>query len=281
MKKYLSLPLVILMMACTLQLQEDADTALITERLQNDANMMALMKRSHKFPFDSAAVLVSDMLAIPALNKMAGTFAAGGTFPAELFRVSPDSSGIILWHGFDPATNEIFLSLEQLKSYDVYNLPKRPTGKKLIRSSSTFKSAATKQFDRTSVETYLRNEVITDNRVEEIDNATLQKHMNSFDSLLSTMPDSNGEKYNQYLFNFFHDNRDGTFEKFLDQAGKNGYVRYYFGYDEKDKPNRIRVILVAVDAQGRNVTSINTNGRTNDDGDGLTLQKSWPPPPNQ
>ncbi len=267
----------LLLAACSLQLDETADSAVITERLQNDANMMALMKRSHKFPFDSAALLISDMLAIPALNKMASSFAAGGTFPADLFRVSPDSSGIILWHGFDPATNEVFLSLEQLKSYDVYNLPKRPTGKKLIRSSSTFKSAAVKQFDRTSVETYLRNEVITDNTTEEIDNVTLQKHITSFDSLLSTMPDSNGEKYNQYLFSFFHDNRDGTFEKFLNQAGKSGYVRYYFGYDEKDKPNRIRVILVAVDAQGRNVTSINRSGRTQEDG--LTLQRAFPPPP--
>ena len=186
----------LLLMACTLQVDETADNAVITERLQNDASMMALMKRSHKFPFDSAVILVSDMLAIPALNKMAGTFAAGGTFPAELFRVSPDSSGIILWHGFDPATNEVFLSLEQLKSYDVYNLPKQPTGRKLIRSSSTFKSAAANQFDRTSVKTYLRNEVINDNTTEEIDNATLQKHMNSFDSLLSNMPDSKGEKYN-------------------------------------------------------------------------------------
>jgi len=279
MKKYVPLLLLLLTMACTLQLDEEATTATISERVQNDANMMALMKRSHKFPFDSAALLVSDMLAIPALNKMAGSFAAGGTFPVELFRVSPDSSGIIFWYGFDPDKKEVFLALEQLKNYDVYHLPTGPTGATLIRSASTFTSAVTTPFDRASVKSHLQNETITNNEIEEIDNVTLRRHMNSFDSLLSTMPDNKGEKYNEYLFSFFHDSKDGTFEQFLSQAGKNGYVRYYFGYDEHDTPNRIRVILVAVDEQGKNITGTNAGGRTNSGDDGLTLQRSYPPPP--
>ena len=278
MKKHLAILWLVTLMSCTLQLDEPADSAVVAERLKTDANMTALMKRSHRFPFDSSALLVSNMLAIPALNRMAGSFAAGGTFPAYLFRVSPDSSGIILWYGFDPKTNEVFLSLEQLKKHDVYNLPKGPAGRTLIRPA-TFTNAATNQFDKTSVKAHLKNEVITTNEVRENDNTTLRRRMNSFDSLLSTMPDSEGVKHNQYLFSFFHDSRDGVFEKFLDQAGKDGYVRYYFGYDERDVPNRIRVILVAVDAQGRNVTSINATGRTNGDGDALTLQRSFPPPP--
>jgi len=278
MKKFVFPLLLALLAACTLQLEEEVNSAEIADRLKRDANQVALMKRSHKFPLDSAAILVSDMLLIPTLNKMANSFAAGGTFPARLFRVSPDSSGIILWYGFDPHSREVFLALEQLKNYDVANMPKYPTASKLVRSASIFTRTITSPVDRLSIKTQFQNERITDNEVQSIDNATLRKRMNSFDSLLRTMPDGKGEKYNQYLFSFFHDSRDGTFDNFLDQAGRNGYVRYYFGYDERDKPNRIRVILVAVDADGRNVTSINAGGRTNDEGDGVTLQKSWPPP---
>jgi hypothetical protein len=279
MKKHLSILWLVTLMACTLHLDEVADDRGVEERLKAEANRRALLKRSHQFPFDSTAVLISNMLAIPALNRMAGAFAAGGTFPAHLFRVSSDSSGIILWYGFDPKTNEVFLSLEQLKNYDVYNLPTGPAGRTLIRPA-TFTNPAIKQVDRTSVRARLKSEVITTNEIREIDNTTLRRHMSSFDSLLSTMPDSKGVKHNQYLFSFFHNNRDGVFEKFLDQAGKNGYVRYYFGYDEHDVPNRIRVILVAVDAQGRNVTRINASGRTNGDEDAVTLQRSYPPPVN-
>ncbi len=275
MRKYLTIVLAFVLFACTVQLDEISKS--VPGQATPDASALALMKRSHAFPFDSAALLVSNLLAIPNLNKTVATYGGGGTFPASLFQVSTENAGIIFWYGFDARKKEIFLALEQLKSYDVHNMPTHPMSKTLYRPLTTFKNTVTGQPEKTTVKNNLARQVISDNGVVTIDNVTLTRHMNSFDSLLARMPDANGERYNKYLFSFFHDKRDGLFETFTGQGGKNGLVRYYFGYDEHDVPNRIRVVLIAVDANGRNVTAANGAARTNGD-DGLTLQRSWPPP---
>jgi hypothetical protein len=268
---------IILLVACSGNKKPTTETVVSDALLQAPAPVPAidLFKRSHKIPFDSAALLVSDALNNESLNKVLSSYSFGGTFPVKLFRISPDSSGIILWSSFKGGKKpEFYLALEQLKSYDTTNLPKAPTSKNLARPLLLFKNTMMKPYNTSSVKKFIESQTIAKNGATSIDNASVVKNINSFDSLMAAMPDGNGKKYNEHPFSYFRESTDGTFSKFLDQAGPNGFVRYYFAFDEKEKPNRIRVILVAVDAIGKNITSINGS-------EALILQKSVPPPPVQ
>lgn len=227
-----------------------------------------LSKHNHRISFDSAALLISDLFNIPALSNLATTYALGGTFSVNSFNVGKDSSGVILWSCFKPgATPGLFLAVERLKEYDIKNPPKAPLSKILAQPDFTFPDN-NPQHDAPAVRQYLETQVISKNGSTPIDNASVVKHIHSFDSLLETLP----EKYNAHPFSYFQRNEDGVFEKFLDQARPDGFVRYYFGYDEKEIPNKIRVILVAVDATGKNIIKTAT-------GSAVILEKSFPPPP--
>ncbi len=99
------------------------------------------------------------------------------------------------------------------------------------------------------------------------------RYITSADSLLDRYRDANGERYNNYMFGFFSVLHEAGFNDFVASAGPNGYIRYYFGYDERDRPNRIRIILMAVNAKGVNLAI----ARVMDDP--TSMQRSWPPPP--
>lgn len=268
MKKQLFpfLLLLIVSAACTPKKQPETSTESL---LQVPVDSADLSKHNHQIPFDSAALLISDLFNIPALSNLATTYALGGTFPVNQFNVGKDSSGVILWSCFKPGPKPgLFLALEHLKEYDIKNPPTTPLSKILAQPEFTFKDN-NPQHDAPAVEQYLETQIISKNGSTPIDNAIVVKHIHSFDSLLGTLP----EKYNAYPFSYFQRNDDGVFEKFLDQARPNGFVRYYFGYDEKEIPNKIRVILVAVDAAGKNIVKTEA-------GSAVILQRSIPPPYN-
>ncbi len=90
--------------------------------------------------------------------------------------------------------------------------------------------------------------------------------------------DQKGQLYNKYPYGFFK-NSSNDIVDFLNQPDI-VYVRYYFGFDDvtqhHKETNRIRIILIGVDKDGKNITPTGTrSART----DVVMLQKSWPPPP--
>jgi hypothetical protein len=96
---------------------------------------------------------------------------------------------------------------------------------------------------------------------------------------LPTM-DPDPSQLQKYPFTFFGEmSEDFQIRKMLSQPGAVG-VRYYFGYQEKDDygkdlSNKIRVIMCAIDQDGKNIL-----GTKGDDGD-IMIEKSFPPPPEQ
>lgn len=268
MKKQLLVFLVLLLAnaACTPKKQTETSTQSL---LRTPLDSIALAKHNHQISFDSAAILISDLYTIPALGNLATTYALGGTFSVNSFNVGKDSSGVMLWSCFKPGpAPELFLALERLKQYDNRNPPTTPVSKTLSRPDFTFRDN-NPQHNAPAIRQYIETQVISKNGSTAIDEATVVRHIHSFDSLQATLP----EKYNAYPFSYFQRNDDGVFEKFLDQARPNGFVRYYFGYEEKEIPNKIRVILVAVDSTGKNIVSIESKG------DAVIMQKGAPPPP--
>jgi hypothetical protein len=267
MKKQLHLILLPLIVSAACTPKKQADSVTTQSLLQVPAGAVNLSTHNHQIPFDSAALLISDLFKMPALSNMVTTYALGGTFPVNDFNIGKDSSGVILWSCFKPGPKpELFLALERLHKYDTTNVPPAPLNKILTRPEFTFKDS-NPQHNAPAIERYLETQVIPNNGSKPIDNATVAQHIHSFDSLQKTMP----EKYNARPFSYFQRNDDGIFEKFLDQARPNGFVRYYFGYETK-VPNKIRVILVAVDSAGRNI--IRTAS-----GEAILMEASWPPPP--
>jgi hypothetical protein len=265
MKKLPFLMLMIVGTACTPKKQPETSTQSL---LQAPADSDDLSKHNHQISFENAALLISDLFNIPEVGNLATTYALGGTFAVNDFTIGNDSSGVILWSCFKPGSKpELFLAVERLKEYDTTNLSKAPLSKILSRPAFTFKDNNT-QHSPQAIGQYLETQVISNNGSTSIDNATVIKHIHSFDSLLETLP----EKYNVYPFSYFQRNDDGVFEKFLDQARPNGFVRYYFGYDGTMAPNRIRVVLVAVDSSGKNIIKVGGE-------EAVLMEYSWPPPP--
>ena len=83
---------------------------------------------------------------------------------------------------------------------------------------------------------------------------------------------------NRFPYGFFENTRNQEIVNFT-ASKEMEYVRYYFGYDdstdELNRSNRIRVIVVGVNANGKNLVP-----EMDDPANPPTiLQKSWPPPP--
>jgi hypothetical protein len=85
--------------------------------------------------------------------------------------------------------------------------------------------------------------------------------------------------FNEDCGAFFQNNIDTTTEnplglltRFVNQEGAVG-MRYYFALDTTDKRNKIRIFLIATDAQGNNMLK----AKRLDAEDPLILQKSIPP----
>lgn len=81
--------------------------------------------------------------------------------------------------------------------------------------------------------------------------------------------------YNQKPFGLF-ENRiySREVEEFIDQEGLE-YVRYFFGFNRETEINTIRVILIGVDKNGKNMLP-SVKDKV-EGGDIIMLQNSWPP----
>ncbi len=260
-----------MMIACISRTEEMEPNASLSRN--SAATELYLSKLSHRFSFDSTAILIADLLNKPALTKFSSSYASGGTLPARFLKTSSDSDGIIFWFCFKPGKNpELFLAFEHLKEFDIYNMPKQPASDYLIRPQTTFRINNQKKDVAFISDQIQQQEMNTKMSVTYIDKASVLTYLNSFDSLMNVMRDSKGEKYNEYPFSYFRESKDGLLKQFLNQAGEEGYVNYYFGLDETMKANRIRVMLLAASPSVKGSTArIKT--------DALALQHSWPPPP--
>jgi hypothetical protein len=90
--------------------------------------------------------------------------------------------------------------------------------------------------------------------------------------------DQNKQPYNKYPYGFFKNSTNDIVD-FLRQPDI-AFVRYYFGFDDTTQyhkeTNRIRIILIGVDKDGKNITPTGARATRTDV---VMLQKSWPPPP--
>lgn len=201
------------------------------------------------------------------LNRTEGTF--GGTFPKDSVYTSDPTDrtvGLRLWFCYNPNGNpKVFLAGERLHSFSFPTVKDEPQNSKLFTVDASFKYGG-KSTSGSDVMTYLEQSTMpvpTD--IVQISKAEVVEYSNNFKQLVSGLPQ---QHYLDYNYTFFIYDNTKEFEDFFRQPGIT-HVRYFFGFDDSDKVNKIRVALVGVDASGRNLLGSNS----------VILQKSIPPPP--
>lgn len=244
-------------------------------RTTDESGILPIGGHAHQYPTDSSVKLMFNLVSAAQLGQLSGDFGWGGSFPAAAFRVAAANQGVLLWYCFKGGAHpELFLALEHLREYDPHNLPTRPISAELTVPTVIFRSNAIALSSENDIHEYLRAETADQPGWETMPAEQVNRFVAGADSLFGRHPDSNGERYNHYLFGFFSARHEAAFDSFVESAGENGYIRYYFGYDERDRPNRIRIILMAANSRGVNLSAAKVGVHMEG-----CLQRSWPPPP--
>lgn len=225
---------------------------------------------------EDAVKLISSFLNNDTLGQFAIKYGLGGEFPISLLEVGKDKVGIALWYCFDPASQEIFLALEQFDEYPLSgrNLYTLPITTSLGRAENVFKyPPGTNNDFKSTLDFVKENHRTTQPSGKKIGRGDVETFMTNFNEIQT----KDGSKlYAKYGFAFVTENEKYELEKFREKATSAGFVRYYFGYEvERGKnhrlKNKIRLILIACDEDGKPFSLTSP--------DALILQSTWPPPP--
>lgn len=245
---------------------------------------------SGKFYLDSAATEVSSLLHDSTLHDLARTYAFGGTFRIDDFfpkSIHDTLQGVVMWFCYNPfdsnIKHKIFTSIEPR---DTRTQSNRPLSPRLNIPDNTFPFRGSKT-DIPSIKKFLIDHQIrpATNQTSPIDSSRVQTFMRYFNQYRLANPNPHGHPYVKYLGALFQNNKEkrtdteGLLTRFVNQPGAE-YVRYYLGYNENQgqNNNKIRIILVAVDGAGRNITRVEVPHATAFQ-EALLLQKSVPPGP--
>ncbi|MBX2899811.1 MAG: hypothetical protein KF775_09170 [Cyclobacteriaceae bacterium] len=219
---------------------------------------------------DPASQMISDYLVHPTLDL--SRYTLGGVFPVSDFMPDNKNEGLLMWYCFDTSRKQIFMAIEPLHHYDTASLPKAPLQAILKKPEQTFLYTNPSPAPA-DVKDFILNQKLTGASAN-LGQAVAARYVKSFDSLMQKTQDAAGKSYQKYPLNYFIWWND--YKTFVSWAGTDGYIRYYYGFDEGHTPNRIRIVLIAADKNGNTITGAQARS---EDGGGEGLQNGWPPPP--
>ncbi len=228
------------------------------------------MAKDNRIFFSDAADLVLNFCMDNDLGFRASKQALSGIIKLDNIRLAP-VTGLVAWNCYNPGVYqkfpELFVAFEDFPATQVEPNRTKPMQAKLwcTKDPWVYNGAKTKQ----AIEALLRkqaqfpvqpNNEITNGQVEILGRIFTQAIINE-----------DNERCNEFPFMTFDNNLDRDFEDFLDQCPVDPvYIRYYFGYSDGEQSNKIRVILVPVNAQGVNI-ELNKNGS-----DIFLLERTFP-----
>jgi hypothetical protein len=223
-------------------------------------------------PLEKAATLISNFLEKTNYNKLAKEVAIGGAFDRKAFEIPNNKMGVLFWFCHNTDNNSgypnLFLALEHVNGFDTDNPPTSPVNE--MKSPDYVFKYSKPETDFIAVMQYIQSHK-EGNQINNKPNVTVAKakeFVEGFKKLIASKGDCATDNC-KYPESYFDGIKGGYMEAFL---SKNPVmVRYYFGYDPKDAPNSIRVILIGTNSSGMNIVSTKF--------DGSILQKSVPPPP--
>jgi hypothetical protein len=212
-------------------------------------------------PLDTAVTLVKDFERETQTNSK-WEKNLGGTFPVEdIYKPGENNIGVMFWYCLNPnpgATPKFFLAAEKVSTYSAPTPGMKPQNA-LSLPDKCFTT------DIISASGSVRQLLIS--HKEKGGQPALVVPADAEGYTVNFTKELGGYAAHPYCF-FFEDN-DEQLKNLCAQPGVT-HVRYYFGLNTNDKPNILRVILVAVDSNGENVDGSESM---------MILQKSVPPPP--
>lgn len=237
--------------------------------------------KSENIDLTHAVDLIYDFMNDPELKNIGQSWALGGTLPKDVFftPTGNPTHGINMWFCFNNQDMDhpvFFMSVEKRDDFG-HQFPNEPRPSDLVRPVDIFPYNGT--IDRKAIRKYLVNTPEANHdTARPISQTAVKRYAHKFDSLLSRHLDATGQRRCEVPFSFFQ-NVNISFQgattpildAFVRQSGTT-HVRYYFGYNPSENVNKIRVILFAVDENGKNIIAEDKNG-------GIIVQKSVPPTP--
>ncbi|MBN7813106.1 hypothetical protein J0A68_19280 [Algoriphagus sp. H41] len=234
-----------------------------------------VLNKSYRISLEEAAKLILAFLNERNLIDLARNEAIGGTVSEAAIRgVGLEYFGCMGWYCRDNSGRfpKLFMAFED-GSYKVGDVASEPRATTLFYPASTFTYSGRIDYDSV-VDMLLSQQMpLSIPPDKEIDKDDVSFLLHNFPT------DENEVPYNKFRCSFF-ENRGFVNRDVMDFLGYTGLkaVRYYFGYDESDshkESNRIRIVLVGVDDEGKNIITAEAP-TTNTP---RILQNSWPPPP--
>ncbi len=255
--------------------------------------MLVKQEKTRNISLDSAGILISNFLNETSfLQGVAQTRAIGGTFIANQFdfNTSPNfTEGALMWFCYNADDSNLpvfFLSTQKVPNISTF--PTFPlTTSPLItpKPGNVFTYKLSDGIDKASVIRYLKQSIKVPDPISSnvpLDRTKAIHHIDEFSQWQNRYSAPEGGAFCDLAFSFFknepitsgHTVFPNGVTAFLNQK-KSGvspvYVRYYFGYEPKEingkLHNKIRIILIAADIDGKNFVEPSS----------IILQKSVPP----
>ncbi|WP_373497719.1 hypothetical protein [Aquiflexum sp.] len=243
-------------------------------------NQSNILEPSHKISLAKAVQLIYSFLLQPKLHQLGTDVAIGAILDKDSLKQRKpaiDFFGSMSWfcrnqdsgNGFP----KLFLAFED-GVYDIAMVPTQPKNPELVYSTRHLKFPKG-VISENLIMNYLENNL---NVPHSNDLIIPKSKVIEFRSKIEK--DLIGWNYNRYYCSFF-ENRGIVSNEFNELLANKDVkdVAYFFGYDQSElkyyKSNRIRVILMGLDVQGKPV-ALNEPLIESP----TILQASWPPPPN-
>jgi hypothetical protein len=239
----------------------------------------ALAKKYHDITLQVLKNLVHDFVSEPKkLNSIAKNTSAGGYFRREtietaLAGVTGDRAGLMFYFCYHDkaasgsAVDSLYIAFKAIDNFDPDNIGDNHLldGDKLAKSVNNFvyTEAGT---DMSDVDVFLGKGTKISEAVQETPGYWTRRRMNDFTRYVhdGLNPQFN---FNNFTHTFIHKSEILELLKESDAMG----VKFYFGLDKTEPENKIRIILVCINAGG--VLDVLTSGNYRYSNN---IERSWP-----
>jgi hypothetical protein len=231
---------------------------------------------NHLISFQEAVTLVTNFADHPILGPIANNKALGGTIDRDSFQNQVSHNGFqcgkMAWYCWNEDASApfhpFFLAFEQYNKYTNNPYPEEPEHGTLQAPRSIFKYTSGQDITNL-LKTHQQSLSNPINR--DISKTQVKDHVKDFG--LDFPNDSANNAFNEEPFGFINSEDPGNgqqshWEKFISQPGLEA-IRYYLGYDETLTVNKIRIVYIGVDINGKNMIPLDVNNA-------LIIDKQFP-----
>ncbi len=235
-----------------------------------------MSKKTFKVPFDDAVKYIDAF--VNGFPQVAFNEALGGTLVKDRIDGTKENfkqyRGNMAWYCYNadatPPNPKLFISFEETNEYEEPKEVREPD-LEILRCPS-YESIFKYQGGDIAAMLKSHQPQIGDPEDQSISKNSVIQLKNNF-----LKHPKLGDK-NKRPYGFFENKEIKDIEKLIDFPGVE-YIRYYFGYIPGKDTNEIRVILIGVDENRKNLLPPEEKKTVEelDDNDPLILQTSWPP----